>query len=121
MDAGICVRSHLAYIEMEEVMANLLPLSLLDDRCVYVRTAKGQRHAAADSGLGGTEKSLLLMANGHSQLRILIDKLPAASDFAQSVKNLYDRGLIELVEPIVTQDSEYQLSSWPSLDVVGRV
>jgi hypothetical protein len=101
---------------MEEVMADPLDPALLDDRCVYVRTARGQRSVAAYAGLNDTEKSLLLMANGHTQLRILIDKLPDASDFAQSVKNLQARGLIELVEPMVTQATEYQVSSWPGLD-----
>jgi hypothetical protein len=101
---------------MEEVMADPFVPALLDDRCVYERTAGGQRSVAADAGLNDTEKSLLLMANGHTQLRVLIDKLPDASDFAQSVKNLHARGLIELVEPIVTQATEYQISSWPDLD-----
>jgi hypothetical protein len=101
---------------MEEVMADPLVPALLDDRCVYVRTARGQRSVVTDSGLSDTEKSLLLMANGHTQLRILIDKLPDASDFAHSVKNLHARGLIELVEPEVTQATKYQVSSWPSLD-----
>ena len=101
-------------------MANLLVPALLDDRCVYVRTARGQRSAIADSRLSDTEKSLLLMANGHTQLRILIDMLQAAGDFAQSVKNLYALGLIELVEPIVVQDTEYQVSSWPGLDALDE-
>lgn len=88
---------------------------LLDDRCVYVRTAHGQQCAAANAGLNETERCLLLMFNGQTQLGILTDMLPAGSDAAQSVMNLHAWGLIELLGPAINQDTAFQVSSWPGL------
>jgi hypothetical protein len=69
----------------------------MDDAAVYRRTAAGEREVIYDGrGLAPTARRLLLLVNGETPLRHLLDMLEQYdAQMGKSVLQLVDEGLIE--------------------------
>src|ERR1700761_1618539 len=73
---------------------------LMSDSAIYRRTARGQRELLRAPDPSGTVAlRLLARLNGYTDLRRLVEMAPAdARELSKAVQQLFDDGLIELVD-----------------------
>lgn len=72
---------------------------MFGDDAIYARTPAGQREVVFDERkLSGLERRFLLMVNGNTPLRALLDLIGAEGNVAASIRRLVDLGLLDLKE-----------------------
>jgi hypothetical protein len=73
---------------------------LMSDSAIYRRTARGQRELLRAPDASATPAlRLLARFNGYTDLRRLVDLAPGeARDMARAIEQLFNDGLIELVD-----------------------
>jgi hypothetical protein len=80
-----------------------LPRFAFDDTTVYMRTAGGQREAVFGSRvLSKDQRRLLLMINGYTPLRTLVDLCPEVADMIAAIGHLVES---DLIAPVVAEES----------------
>jgi hypothetical protein len=79
-----------------------LPAFAFDDATVYMRTPGGQREAVFGSRvLSKDQRRLLLMINGYTPLRALVDLCPDVADMIAAIGHLVET---DLIAPVVAED-----------------
>ncbi len=92
------------------VIDPLTDLALMNDDVVLRRTSAGQHEVIAPSRLlDGTTQRLLLVVNGFTPLRQLIDACFDDLDIRDALHDLRER---RLIEPVPPQPSFQTTSQW---------